>query len=218
MIKKQMLQILLFGVISLVTVTSSAFTNWDRAPYPFYIGGTVGYGETTWSQLVPNKPNLAMSISTPVSASDGGLVWGVYGGYEFIRSFALEGSYMRYPTAKVRFDPVSLFTFYHNGRTGFSTRTESISLVAKVMLPLGCSKFRLYSDFGAAGVHRDDVAANRWRLSPQFGAGFNYDLTQRVMLEFGTEYVAGYGQSELDPAKHYIPFLYSGFLRMAYRV
>jgi len=215
---KKLLALVLLSFAAFTSVSASAFTWAGKPEHPFYFGGTVGYGQTTWGQLVPDESNVALSVSTPVDASDGGTVWGVYGGYEFFRAFALEGSYMRYPTAKVVFDPISLFSFENDGRTSFSTKTESVSLVAKIMFPLGCSKFRLYSDFGMAGVHRDDVAANIWRLSPTFGAGLNYDFTDRIMIEFGTEYVAGYGQSELDPAEHYIPFLYSGFVRMAYRI
>jgi opacity protein-like surface antigen len=221
MLKKNIVQLSLLCAVSFFSVTSFAAWQWANKPlHPFYVGATGGYGETTWGQLVSDNSDdsPALDMSAPINASEGGLVWGVYGGYEFIRAFALEASYMRYPTASIQFSPLSFFSFFHDGRTSFSSKTESVSLVAKVMVPIPCSSFRLYSTFGAAGVHRDDVAANVWRLSPQFGAGLNYDITDRTMLELGTEYVAGYGQSELEPATHYIPFLYSGFLRIAYRI
>jgi opacity protein-like surface antigen len=115
------------------------------------------------------------------------------------------------------FDPLSLFTFDHNGSEGFSTKTEMAALSGKFMFLLPKSTVRAFSSVGAAGVHRDDVIANRWRLSPTFGVGLNYNLSPNVMVEAGINYTGGYGESELDPAEDYIPFLYSGFLRLAYR-
>ena len=123
---------------------------------------------------------------------------------------------MRYPNALLTFDSESLFSFYNDGETKLKTHTESVSVVAKLMLPLS-NRFRFYSDFGIAGVHRKDTKTNMWRLSPTFGAGFNYALRKHLLVEFGTEYIAGYGQSEMQPAKHYVQFLYSGFIRLAYR-
>lgn len=169
-------------------------------------------------QLVPSDADsLLLSVSTPVHVSEGGFVWGVYGGYEFLPMFALEAEYMRYPDATLEFDPMSLFSFYNNGETEVKTRTESVALMAKLMLPIASTHLRAYSSFGAAGVHRYDSIADCWRLSPAFGAGFNYLINDHFMAELGTEYIAGYGQSEMEPTEHYIPFLYSGFLRLAYR-
>jgi len=49
------------------------------------------------------------------------------------------------------------------------------------------------------------------------GGGFNYSFTEHLMAEFGFNFTAGYGESELNPANDYVPFLYSGFFSMAYR-
>jgi hypothetical protein len=191
----------------------------DTFKYPFYFGLTGGYGSTTWGMLVPseNKASVALSISTPTSVSEGGAIWGVFGGYEIIPTFAIEGSYTRYPIANVNFDQMSLFTFNHDGRTGFSTKTETAALSGKFMFIIPKTTVRAFSTVGAAGVHRDDVIADRWRLSPVFGVGFNYNLSEHIMAEIGINYTGGYGESELDPAEDYIPFLYSGFFRLAYR-
>lgn len=211
---------LIFLIIFNIIVTSSAcaaiLVN-NKFNKHFYAGVTAGYGQTTWGYLVPEELNAAMNLSTPIHVSEGGAVWGVYGGYEITPYIAIEASYMRYPDADLEFDPDSLFTFYHEGRTEFNTQTEDVSLSAKIMLPLGCTSLRMYSSVGVAGVHRYDEVADRWRISPSFGAGFNYVFHPNLMLELGMEYVAGYGQSEIEPAEHYIPFLYSGFLRLAYR-
>src|SRR5579863_8806230 len=81
----------------------------DNFNHPFYVGILAGYGTTTWQGLVPeeNKQNLALCLSTPIHVTEGGVVWGLYAGYEFIPYFALEASYMRYPNAKINFDPES---------------------------------------------------------------------------------------------------------------
>lgn len=212
---KNMWSMIFVLLISSMTIKSSFAQNTYHNP--FYIGITGGYGTTTWANLVPKELNAAMSLSTPTGVSEGGTIWGVYGGYEILPCFAFEGSYMRYPTAHLYFDEMSLFSFYHDGRNELTTRTESISIVGKIMMSIPCIwKLRAYSDFGAAEVHRYDPIVDRWRLSPTFGAGLNYTLNPNTIIELGTEYVAGYGQSELDPADHFIPFLYSGFLRLAY--
>lgn len=197
--------------------TCEAETTVDTFKHPFYIGFNGGYGATTWQGLVPLKQNDAMFISTPTHVVEGGAVWGAFAGYEFMPYFALEASYMRYPNATVSFDPSSLFSFEHDGLTVIKTHTETMSAMAKIMLIIPQTKMRAYSGAGIAGVHRYDNLSNCWRASPTFGVGLNYNLTDHWMAEFSLSYTAGYGESELNPAKDYVPFLYSAFLGVGYR-
>jgi len=157
-----------------------------------------------------------MSLSTPIQADEGGATWGLFAGYEFIPSFAVEGNYQRFPTAKVYFDPMSIFAFDH-GSTELTTKTEQISLSGKFMVRIPYTAMRAFSSVGAAGVHRNDSVSNAWILSPTFGVGFNYNLTPHFMLEIAGNYTTGSGQAELDPAEHYIPFTYAVLARVAYR-
>ena len=77
---------------------------------------------------------------------------------------------------------------------------------------------RVYSSVGVAQVHRwDDMNENN-RIAPTFGVGFNYNFAEHVMGELGANYTAGYGESELNPAKDYVPFLFSVFFKVAYRI
>jgi opacity protein-like surface antigen len=188
----------------------------DKFHNRFYAGLTGGYGSTTWNGLVPNEPDSTMSVSTPVSVSEGGFAWGLFGGYEFIPQFALEASYMHYQAARLYFDYVSLFSFNYN-MTELTTRTEDVALMAKIMLIIPTTTIRVFSSVGVAMVHRYDDIKNIWRARPTFGAGFNYNFTDHWMGEVGINYVAGYGQAEMNPAQDYIPFLYSAFLRVGYR-
>lgn len=187
--------------------------------HPFYIGITGGYGSTTWNGLVPadNKQNEATLLSTPKSVTEGGAIWGMYVGYEFIPQFALEASYTHFPNATVYFDEMSLVSFNNDGLTSLTTKTESVSLLAKFMVMIPHTTIRIYSSAGAAGVHRQDMLNNVWRASPSFTVGFNYNFTDHLMGEFGMNYTGGYGESELDPSQDYVPFLYSAFFRLAYR-
>lgn len=188
----------------------------DKYKYPFYVGITGGYGSTTWGHLVPKDPNAAMSLSTPVSVNEGGTLWGVFGGYEFLPEFALEGSYSRYPITRMYFDPISLFTFNY-GMTELSSKTETAALMAKFMLFIPHTQIRAFSGFGIAAIHRSDAVKNIWRADPTFEAGFNYNLNEHWMTEIGVSYTAGYGQAEIDPTNSFVPFLYSAFVRLAYR-
>jgi hypothetical protein len=191
----------------------------DKYKHPYYIGVTGGYGWTTWGGLVPAKKNqnLALLLSTPKYVNESGALWGVFAGYEFIPNFALEAAYMHYPNARVVFDSSSLFAFNHDGTNDFSTRTEMVSLMGKLMLFIPTTDIRVYSSVGAAYVHRSDQMKDYWTASPTFGIGLNYLFSERVMGEFGANYTAGNGEAKLNPAESYFPFLYSVFLRVAYR-
>lgn len=191
----------------------------DKFAHPFYIGVTGGYGSTTWGGLVPprEKRSEAILMSTPKGVSEGGGMWGFIIGYEFIPFFAVEASYTRYPDAKVFFDSRSLVTFENDGLTQLNSSTESISLIAKFMLLIPCTDIRAYSSAGIARIHREDELKELSRISPTFGVGFNYNFTEHIMGEIGFNYTGGYGVSELDPSEDYVPFLYSGFVKLAYR-
>ncbi|MDR3491214.1 MAG: hypothetical protein P4M12_04120 [Gammaproteobacteria bacterium] len=211
----------IFFLTCILCVVSSAAISYtaNNITHPFYAGITGGYGSTTWGELVPseNKASVAMSMSTPTSVTEGGAIWGVVAGYELIPTFAIEGNYTRYPVARINFDETSLFAFNYDGRLAFTTKTESTALVAKFMLIIPRTEVRAYSSAGVAGVHRYDAIKDRWRASPTFGIGLNYNLTEHLLAELGINYTGGYGESEMDPAEDFIPFLYSGFLRLAYR-
>lgn len=201
------------------TVNAESHDAYARSKFPFYAGLTAGYGSTTWGQLVPSKENknLALSFSTPIHVNEGGGIVGVFVGYEFIPFFALEASYTHYPRAKIFFDPTSLFSFEHDNLTELTSDTEQIALIGKFMLPIPHTRLRAYSSVGAAGVHRSDEISDAWGLHPTFGVGFNYHFTDHLMAEIGIDYTAGYGESELSPVEHYVPFLYSSYFRIAYR-
>jgi hypothetical protein len=188
--------------------------------HPLYIGVSAGYGSTTWEGLVPaaENQNMAISISTPLKVREGGAVFGFWGGYELSRYFAIEANYTRYPKAIVFFDEESLFAFEHDELLELTTNTETAALMAKVMINIPTTTLRFYSSLGAAMVRRWDMMNDSKRAAPAFGAGFNYNASEHLMAEIGFNYTAGYGESELNPAKDYIPFLYSVFLRLAYRV
>lgn len=204
-------------ISAIVCQTSIAATN--PFQHPLYLGIIGGYGSTTWEGLVPPKKNqnIAMSLSTPIDVTEGGGVWGFFGGYELSPFFALEGSYVHYPNAQVSFDTISLFSFMNDGQTELTSRTEAVNFMGKVMLLIPKTDVRAFSSFGAAGIHRNDVLYNHWRLSPTFGIGINYDFTPHFMGELGGNYTAGYGEAQLNPTTVYFPFLYSVSLRLAYK-
>ena len=192
-------------------------TCFDQA---LYFGAIGGYGSTTWGGLVPNESNQnsAINLSTPIKVTEGGGVFGFLMGYEFIPAFAAELAYMHYPETSILFDESSLFSFENDNLTRLRSKTETVSLMGKVMLPLGNTCFRLFSSAGAATVHRHDFLVNHWRLSPTFGVGLNYPLGRHVMAEIAGNYTAGFGESQLNPTKSFFPFLYSVTGRLALRL
>lgn len=187
---------------------------------PVYVGLNGGFGSTTWRGLVPTwrNQNIALSVSTPIKVEEGGQVYGFFTGYEFTRYLALEMNYRHYPTAEVNFDEFSLYAFEHNDLTHLSTQTDTVSLMAKIMLTIPETTAQAYSSFGAGRILRKDNISRLIKISPAFGAGFTVDATPHVLVDLGFNYTAGYGESELSPSNHYIPFLYSCTLGIAYRI
>lgn len=197
-----------------------ADTHTDKVKHPLYVGVTGGYGWTTWDGLIPppRKRNAAMSMSTPSLVTEGGVLWGLFVGYEFLPTFAMEMAYLRYQNARVTFDDESIFTFDHDGNASFTSKTETVSIMAKIMMIVPRTDVRIYSSLGLAEVHRSDDITDNWMGSPTFGVGVNYNFTEHVMGEIGAIYAAGRGQSELNPIDDYFPFMYGAFLRVAYRI
>ena len=210
---------IIWSFLCLLAAPAAGFTAPDNFQKPFYVGVSGGLGSTTWRGLVPaaEKQNSAISLSTPIEVKEGGGVWGIFTGYEFTPNFAIEANYRHYHRAKVIFNEDSIFAFEHDGRLIFNTDTKSIDIMAKVMLVIPKTPLRLYSSIGMAEIHRQDEISQHKQISPTFGGGFNFSFTKHFMAELGFNYTAGYGESELNPADDYMPFLYSGFFSLAYR-
>lgn len=217
-----MMRYLCFSVLAFlstfVAFAAKVDSTQQRFDKRFYVGAFIGPGSTTWEGLVPAPENrgAAMNLSTPIRVNEGGAVWGLMTGYEVTPYFALEASYSRYPGATVEFDPDSLFAFDHDGITEFKTRTETLSLLAKIMMVIPDTSVRLYSGAGVSSIKRKDFVAEDWIFSPTFSVGANYHFNERLMGEIGANYTAGYAESELTPVNKYIPFLYSVYFKLAY--
>jgi hypothetical protein len=204
--------------LSLCSMGCHASERGAFSPHHFYLGVFGGYASTTWQGLVPTQENqnLALNVSTPIHVTEGGGGWGVFAGHQFTPAFAIELGYMHYPNAQIAFDPSSVFSFENNELTTFSTKTETISLTGKILLPIYNTSLRLFSSAGAAGVHRNDLLVNDWRLSPTFSVGLNSPLGKHFLTEIVGNYTTGYGESQLSPVNTYFPFLYSVVVRLAY--
>lgn len=207
------------GAHAKTDVPSNSLNRLSDSNYPLYLGVTGGYGSTTWAGLVPNRENqnIAMALSTPINVDEGGGVWGLFMGYELIPQFAVELAYTKYPSANVFFSATDSM-FYDNYQIdNFVTTTETVSFNGKLMLFIPKTTIRAFSSIGGAGLHRNDILNNAWRITPTFGGGLTKNITPHLMAEVGANYTAGYGEVQLDPTLAYFPFLYSVFLRLAIR-
>lgn len=211
---------MLFGMALVFgSKASLAFSPANSPLQGLYVALLGGAGSTTWDGLVPavDKQNDALMMSTPQRVMEGGFVWGVLAGYEFTPFFALEMDFRKYPKASIFFAEDSLFTFDHDGEQSFISRTESMGLMAKIMLVVPRTNLRVYSSAGFANVHREDNLCHETLFSPAFGVGALTDLNEHLFAQLGFHYVAGYGESDLNPSEVYIPFLYSGFISLGFR-
>lgn len=187
--------------------------------YPLYLGVKGGIGSTTWQYLEPAKANEveALMSFTPSKAHDlSSTVWGVYLGAELIPTFAIEAGYTHYPNTKLEFDPYLAGTD-DDPVPSFITHTDTVNLSGKLHVFIPHTDVRVFSMVGVAGVHRRDFLKDDWFYSPTFDLGVTYNFTPHIMWELGFNYTAGYAESELSPAQDFYPFLYSGYLSLAYR-
>jgi hypothetical protein len=186
---------------------------------PWYIGGGVGYGSTTWHALVPSSTNQnsAIAMSTPVNVNEGGFLWNIAGGVELFPQFHLEFDYFHYPDAHIYFDPDSLFSYENNDETALHSQTYTFLFQGKFLVPWEDTPLRLYATAGAAWLNRFDNLLADQTVSPTFGLGLNYLFSSHWMGEFGFIYTAGQGESELNPAEDYMPFLYGIYTRILFR-
>jgi hypothetical protein len=209
-----------FSMVGFILFQSLSYAGTSGVTHrPFYVGLLGGYGSTTWDGLVPSRANqnLAMSISTPIEVEEGGGVWGVFAGYELNPFFAVEMTYMNYTESTIAFDESSLFSFNNEGILDFRSKTETLSFMGKVMLYIPKTKVRVYSSAGIASLHRKDFLLDDTRLTPTFGVGFNFHMfNDRILSEVSGKYVAGFGESQLNPTDTFYPFLYSISYKMAY--
>lgn len=187
---------------------------------PWFLGGVVGGGSTTWMGLVPEKSqqNAALNLSTPIDVREGGLVWGVAGGVEAFKNFHFQMDYTHYPKATILFDQDSLFSIDHDNATSFTTSTYTWSMQGKFLVPWQETHLKLFASGGVAWLARRDDLLQDDLVSPIFSIGGNYELSPQWMLELAFSYTAGNGKSELNPAEDFMPFLYAGIVRLFYRL
>lgn len=205
---------------SLACFASTPNTNFSK--YHWYAGGLLGFGTTTWASLVADpsfdEEYNGLVQSVPIDVVEGGAIYGGFAGYEFNPYFAIEAAYMHYPNSIIRFEPVYSFFVDDYRVSEFTSQTETVNLLAKVMVFIpGTNGVRFYSGIGGAGVHRKDIVIDAWKLTPTFALGFNYNFTDHIMAELAGTFTAGYGEPRLDAARGYFPFLYSGLAKLAYR-
>lgn len=198
---------------------------------PFYLGAVIGYGSTDWSMLVIHcDPNDAqcdqdmvalLSESAPVAAGDDGAAWGVTVGYEINPTWALESSFIRFPTTLVHINASSLFyttAFPNTVAANFSSETWGFILVGKFMTQIAHSGVRGFANAGLDITHRQDIFTEKSQISATFGVGVNYVFQSDVMLELFFQYIAGYGRSNEIPIVYYMPFLYTVGVKLLYRM
>lgn len=184
----------------------------------FYFGGTIAYGQTTWAELASD--DIRVQLSTPASAEDFGSTWGGFIGYQFAKSFTLESSYMRYPNSRIKFSALNFYPPYPNSPPlrEIVSRTQAFALSGKFLLPLANGRVSAFAAAGVGFTHRSDPLAKVTRVAPTFGLGFMGNVSERVITELGFEYYIGYGRSEFLPVNDYVPFLFSVYFRLGYRL
>ncbi len=213
------------------TVQSTKKMFKQHVTHPFYFGGSLGYGNTDWSEITtaPSTETVfnPATLSAPIGATQGGVAFGGYIGYQFSEHFTVEGIYTHYPMTKVTFSQDG--NNYNIGE--LKTNTNAYSLVGKIMVPFGFTKIYVYADAGVTYVMRDDNQTTPLpdeipnfkeehigHFGPSFGFGLAYDITPRIFTESSFQYTTGYGKADMRPAEDYIPFVYSLMMSLGVRV
>jgi opacity protein-like surface antigen len=201
------------ALIVAFAVVANAVAN-NLTDKPLYTGILTGYGSTSWGHMVSADSTTLIALATPVDASDSGIVWGALLGYQFSPNFALETTYVHYDNTRVKFLDYSFYTPILE----INSKSSSLSMVGKFIAPIPWWELYGYADAGIAVTMRRDALANRNSVGAAFGLGMLKGLSENVMADLSFQFHTGYAISEMKPALDYIPFLFSGQLRLIYRV
>ena len=217
----------------------------QHVDHPFYFGGSLGYGNTNWSEITTTEegwPNYnETALAAPISASSSVFASGGFMGYQFSPHFMLEADYTHFNTTVVGFQttepgfngqPIDVGNNY--GISSLNTNTNSFSVLGKILVPLGFTKVDVYTDAGVAYVLRNDVSVvwdpqqtdpqtpfklmDIGHFGPSFGFGLHYDFATHFFTDAAFQYTTGYGKANLQPAEYYIPFIYTVMFNLGIRV
>lgn len=202
------------SLIAIFTLSSIALnSSANTFPYTdehFYIGPSIGYGDTNWNMLTTT--DFMLTVSLPSDAKDQGVAGGAIAGYQFNPYFAIQSSFLELPKTVISFLNDTAYTpIIGSDPTSINSYTHVFTLTAKFMLPIFINQIpglRIYSNAGLAYVHRNDVLATKGRIGGAFGVGVLYNINNRIATQFSFDYDTGYGKSTLLPAQFYIPFVY----------
>lgn len=186
--------------------------------HPVYAGLMLGYGEPTWKQLADEGTDPGDTLtreSVPSYATGGGFAGGPFIGFQFSDRFTIELSYIKFRNTRMNFIPAN---FYGIGSEGLKSQTEIYNMIGKFMVPLGLTKAMAYASTGLTIIHRHDTIVNRGFATPNFGAGFFYDITPMFLMQWGFLFTVGDGKSNVRPVKYYVPFTYMIHTSIAYRL
>ena len=104
------LTLALLSVFFSLLPVSNAYATHKDFNYPhFYLGGSIAYGQTTWSELTSN--DFVVEVSAPKTAVDFGTTWGGFMGYQFDQAFAVEGILQRQDIQEISVSVYHLFIF-----------------------------------------------------------------------------------------------------------
>lgn len=176
-----------------------------------YAGGILGWGSTTWSDLVSIQ--IPVRYSSPIAAKDKGLVYGGFLGWQFATNFAIQVSGEIFPTTELTFDRYS----YYAPILKMQTQTWVFSTDFKLLAPIYTTAFAAFATAGLGFVHRKDVMYNKSQASLHFGVGVDYSFLRHGFTEFGFQYYTGYDTPAADFARKYSPFLYTLELRLGFK-
>lgn len=212
----------------------------EHVQNPFYFGGSLGYGNTNWSEITTVPPTATnaynpVAESAPISATSGVFASGAFMGYQFSQHFMIETDYTHFNTTKVNFQPtINPYQIFQNlyGITQLNTNTNAYSLLGKILVPFGFTHIYVYADAGVTYVYRDDLSIvadpddppvrftlqDIGHFGPSFGFGLAYNITEHLFSETSFQYTTGYGKANLTPAESYIPFIYSLMFNLGVRV
>ena len=129
-----------YGLLIVIGSLLLAFGNIGQATTrdtkSFYAGGLLGYGSTDWNQLSCNacNPDDFVLLSVPQNATDKGIAWGLFVGFQINPQFTFEATYTRFADSILNFAPGNLYIIDPVNGTSLTTlisHTASYSLVGK---------------------------------------------------------------------------------------
>lgn len=188
-------KLLVAVAVAAVAASSSSFAAVEK--HGFYVGAQGGVSRADDGSFLKDLTEKAPAYEW----KQGGFGWRALAGYQFNRTFSIEGGYTRFADNTYRADfLVAGYDITH--------KTSAWDLVGKAALPIADSNFDVYAKAGAAyqkteytantGISTRAKLDSKSKVRPVAGIGAAYNFDNGLALDISWTRIFGNGKTDIN--------------------